>query len=373
MFERFRKRRSAANFIHRTPEITAAGRSVVQVLESRRLMSAAHHGVHGRPDGGHGSGRGAAVSELAFSLVPTAVQTGLTTLAGTDGFTAPISTTEVYLGNRNGVETYSIREAGTGTSSLITIDSAGVAVTAPSKRTTTFGAISNSAVTDEFNAVATALNLTAPASTDSVGVSIDSNSQTIYTLALTSTTTSGRKRTTRFSVDFEGNFVGNTRVPLSVLSTAIQNGLTSAAPAGATALTATSLINVQTIDGVTLYTAHYSATGTKTSVTVNTAGVPTSLPTSTTITFAAVPSTASVELQALATAEGYTSTIDTTTSVKQTTEANGVVLYTVRLSVTDTTDSTRTHSLVLTVDAAGNPTVLGGGGISGARGSGGFC
>ena len=62
-------------------------------------------------------------------------------------------------------------------------------------------------------------------------------------------------RTTVISVDANGDPTGNESVPLSTLSTAIQNGLTSNAPAGATALPSTSLIAVRTINGVTTYSA----------------------------------------------------------------------------------------------------------------------
>ena len=346
----------------------------VEDLEGRRLLSAAHsalsahhsdhHGGKGHGGGEHGS------SEIAFSLAPAAVQTGLTSLASTDGDTAPTSTTEVYLGNKDGVETYTIHETSTGTSSSLTVDSTGAAVTAATKTTTTFGAITDTAVTSEISAIATALTLTAPTSTTSVSVSTASDGTATYSIGLTGTTTSGKTKTTHVSVDSSGNPVGNERVPLSVLSTTIQNGLTSNAPTGATALTSTSLINVDTVDGVTLYSTTYTTTGTKTTVSVNTAGALTSGTTKATVEFSTLPSAAQTELQTLATADGVATTIATTQDVTETTEANGTVLYTVKLTATSTTDTSDTYSISLTVDAAGNPTVLGD--QSGHFG-GGFC
>jgi len=104
-------------------------------------------------------------------------------------------------------------------------------------------------------------------------------------------------------------------VPLSTLSTTIQDALTSNAPAGATALTDTSLIDVRTLQGVTLYTATYTSAGTTTRVSVNSAGTLKSLPSSSEVEFSTLPQVAQTELQTLATADGYTSTIAATQTV----------------------------------------------------------
>ena len=241
MSKKARRPGISLNEIANTPFVVPS----LESLEGRRLLSAAHHASFNHFGFGHHGGRshdhqGGAVSEIAYSLAPTAVQTGLTSLASTDGDTAPTSTTDVFLGNKNGVETYSIHETSTGTSSLLTVDSTGTAVTAPTKATITYGDITNTAVTSEISAIATALNLTAPTSTTSVTESTASDGTITYSLGLTSsstssiTGTSGHTRTTYLSVDSNGNPVGSGRVPLSVLSTAIQNGLTSNAPTGAT-------------------------------------------------------------------------------------------------------------------------------------------
>lgn len=371
MFNRFGKRHVSSELQMRASDLLVASTSFIEGLESRRMLSASHHtsilSHGGRDGGGHNGG---AVAEIAFSLAPSAVQTGLTSLAATDNLTAPTATTEVYLGNKNGVETYSIKESGTGTTSTLTVDTAGNAVTAPTRTTTTFGAVTNTAVTTEFSAIATALGLTAPASGDTVTVNTASNGAITYTLGLSGTTSSGKTRTTQYSVDANGNVVGNTRVPLSVLSTAIQNGLTSNAPTGATALTSSSLVNVQTVDGVTLYSATYTATGVRTTVLVNTAGALTSPSSHTSITFADLPTSVAAELQTLATADGVSTTIASTAVVTKTTEANGTVLYTIKLTATSASDSTVTYPITITVDAAGNPTVLAGGGGMGGPGMG---
>jgi trimeric autotransporter adhesin len=364
-------------------------------LESRRLLSAStmmHSGMHeptldgafagnfagtsGGPFGAEFHTAAPAVSEVAFSLLPSTIQSGLTTLATTDGVTAPSSTTEVYLGNQDGVETYTVHETGTGTSTTLTVDSTGKAVTSPTESTTTFGAITSTAVTSELSSIASALSLTAPTSTSTVHVSTSLSGSTTYSIALTSssTSTSGYARSTVISVDSSGNPVGNESIPLSVLSTAIQTALKSNAPTGAAALTSTSLISVQTIDGVTLYTAHYSSTGTETSVTVNSAGKLTSKPTSTTVDYSTLPTAAKTELQTLATAKGVTTAIASTQSVTETTEPSGTVLYTVQLAAASTTDSTDAYPITLTVDASGNSTVLGAlPGFGGIFGGGGFC
>ena len=49
------------------------------------------------------------LNKIQFSqALPSAVQSGLTTLASTDGLTAPAATDTVYFGNSNGIETYSL-------------------------------------------------------------------------------------------------------------------------------------------------------------------------------------------------------------------------------------------------------------------------
>jgi hypothetical protein len=380
----------------------------VEPLECRRMLSANPMGPSGgRGQGGPVGGRTAPVgpggdagATIVFSLAPAVVQSGLTALAAADSDPAPTTTTIVRLGNRNGVETYSIFE-GTGSPTAdsssttdnatatpppqIMVDVDGNPVTAPTQTTTTFGAITNTAVTSELTAIASALNVTAPSSTTGVDVITASDGTAIYAInfaspvALAGSGSSATSATAdtgprngggggiRISVDASGNPVGQEQVPLSVLSTAVQAGLTSHAPAGATALTSASLIDVATIDGVTLYTAHYSGTGTQTTVTVNIAGTLASLPSSTQVDFSTLPAAARAELQTLADADGYTGAISNTQQVTVYAEPNGTVIYCVSLQLTGT-DTTTSSTIGIAVDAAGNPTVPPMGGFAGPGG-----
>jgi hypothetical protein len=333
--------------------------SFFEPLEGRKLLSGSgfHHkgALHGGiVDGG---------ATIVFSQAPSAVQSGLTSLAATDNVTAPAATDTVFLGNSNGVETYTLRETSTGTVTRLTVDTAGHAVTAPTRGTTTFGAINNSAVTDEINAIATALSLTAPTSTTNVSTSTASDGTITYSLRLTnaSTTTTGRhNRGAVISVDSNGLPVGNQSLPISTLPTAIQNGLSSHAPSGTT-IAATQNVRVATIDGVNTYSVTFTSTGTRTTVTVDSTGALVSLPTRTTTTFAdtSIPAAAKSELQTLATDKGVSGTIADTQTVSVLTEPNGTAIYSVVLT-NSSGDRVR-----ISVDQAGNPTVPpNGGGLS---------
>jgi hypothetical protein len=346
---------------------------VLEDLEGRQLLSGSHHHGGGH-HGGHGGG-GEQISSITFSQAPAAVQSGLDALAATDNVTAPTATQLVYLGNKNGIETYTVDITGTGTDTKLTVDVTGTPVTAPTRSTTTFGAIANTAVTNEINAIATALGLTAATSTTSVDVTTPSGGTSVYSVHLASATTTGRHhRGGTITVDANGNPVGNQRLPFSVIPTTIQNALNANAPAGATALasTSTQLATIRTENGVTTYSVTFTATGTTTTVTVNAAGVLTSLPTRTTTDFQSIPSAAQTELQTLATADGVTGTITSTQTVSAYNEGNGTTIYTVTLSAT-TASGTRTISI--SVDQNGNPTTppgRGGGEWGGIFGGGGF-
>jgi hypothetical protein len=138
-------------------------------------------------------------------------------------------------------------------------------------------------------------------------------------------------------------------------------------------LTSTSNVSVKTLDGQTTYSARYTSTGTVTTVTVNAAGTLTSLPSHSTTTWADVPAAAQTELQALATDEG--ATLDTTGTVYVYDEANGTVIYSMKVSLSKTSNSGNTFTYMLTVssDEDGNPTVppTDGGGGDGGWGDGG--
>jgi hypothetical protein len=325
-------------------------------LEDRRLMSSC--GFGGGYDGGN------IESTITFDQAPSAVQTGLTSLASTDKVTAPTSTDTVYLGNKNGVETYSLEIDTTGTETKLTVDSAGNPVTAPTKTTTTFGAITDTAATDEITAIATALNLTAPATDTSVSVKTDTSGNSIYTIGLTkASTTSGYTRTVKISVDSAGNPVGKISIPFDVLPSTIQNGLIADVPSGVTLTTdSTQTVRVRTVDGVNTYSMTFTSSGTTTTVTVDDTGAAVTLPTTTTADFSSIPAAAQTEIQTLATADNVTDTISDTQSVIKYTEANGTVIYTVSLS-----DSSG-DIVTISVDQNGNPTVAprgGGGGFGG--------
>jgi hypothetical protein len=365
---------------------TRGGRTAasgLETLEARSLLSASPFGGGARGfGGGPGAARGpahfggGAATAVTFSQLSTAIQNGLTSLASTDGLTAPAATSVVTLGNRDGVETFSVRVSATGATTTLTVDQNGNPVTAPTRSSTTFGALTNTAVTAEISAIASALGLTAPSSTAAVSVTTPSSGPAVYTIAL-STGAGRHARTTVISVDANGNPTGNESVPLSTLSTAIQNGLTSNAPAGATALASSSLITVRTLNGVTTYSATYNSAGTRTTVTVNSAGTLTSLPSASTVQFSAIPAAAQSAFQTLATAAGSTTTIAATQNVTAYDEGNGATVYSARVTVTktDSNGNSYTYPVTLTVDAAGNPTVLPGGSFGGLPGGfgGGLC
>ena len=345
----------------------AASKVLLEGLEGRQMLSASHH----HHEGGEG-GFGGSAATIEFSQAPTAVQTGLNALATADNVTAPTATTEVHLGNRNGLETYTVDITSTGTDTKLTVDVSGNPVTAPTRTTTTFGAITNTAVTSEINAIATAQGLTAPTADTTVNVTTPSGGAAVYSLHLDSaSTTIGRHhRGGEISVDAAGNPVGNQRLPFSVIPSTIQNALNANAPSGATALASdsTQSVSVRTINGVTTYSTTFTATGTTTTVTVDATGKLTTLPSSSKTDFQSIPSAAQTELQALATAKGVTGTISATQSVRAYNEGNGTTIYSVTLSTTST--SGRTHYVTLSVDLAVNPTVLPQGG---GRGEGDFA
>jgi trimeric autotransporter adhesin len=346
---------------------------------------------------------------ITFSQAPSAVQTGLTSLASTDSLAAPTSDQTVYLGNSNGVETYTLHFTGTGTSTSIAVDENGNPVTKPTESTTTFADLTSSdaAAASEISAIAAALNLTAPTDSTTVNVSTTSAGAATYSvhLAPTSSTLTSTTSTVssinpggpaifagggEISVDASGNPVGNQRLPFGVLPSGIQSAINANVPTGATALasSSTQIVDVQTIDGVTLYTTTFSYSGTTTTVTVNASGTPVSLPSQTTAEFSTIPQAAQTELQALATADSITTAISSTQTVTVYTEANGAVIYAVTLSNSSSTSSTSSTSaygnwsdtITIAVDAAGNPTVpplgrpghgFGGGGGWGGGGGGG--
>ncbi|MDB5174021.1 MAG: hypothetical protein JWN51_2794 [Phycisphaerales bacterium] len=356
--------------------------SFIEALEDRRLLSAsvAHHALHTQMQhatakhtslkhntatastAGNNAG-GGIVNTITFSQAPSAVQTGLTTLASNDGLAAPTSTQTVYLANRNGVESYSLDFTSSGTTTKITVDPNGNAVTAPTLTTTTWdtlngsGTGSNAKAAAEISAIVTAQGLTAPTSTTTVNVSTASDGTVTYSVNLASSSSTSEHDDTRVSVDSNGNPVGRQTLPFSVLPAAIQNGFNANLPTGATALATTSTQNVDvlTVNGLTFYSTTFTASGTTTTVTVNSAGALASLPSTTDTTFSALPAVAQTELQTLASAGGFSGTIASGQAVTAHNEGNGTTVYSVTLSATNS--SSQTVTITVSSDQAGNPTV----------------
>jgi hypothetical protein len=398
------------SLIDRGPKFSA---SLIEALEDRRLLSVSvlhHHHAHkhhtaanasvvesdttstatsdtassstASADPGSFPSFGHVIDTVEFQDAPTAVQTGLTTLASADSLTTPTATQIVHLGNANGVETYSLDYNTTGTYTRLTVDQNGNAVTAPTQTTTTWadldgtGTGSDTTAAGEISAIATALNLTAPTSTTVVNVSTPTSGVAIYTVRLasasTSTTDSFGPPDVTISVDANGIPAGNQRLPFSALPTAIQGFLNANVPSGATALASTSTqnVDVRTIDGITTFSTTFTTSGTSTTITVDATGDLITLPTApTTTTFADIPTPAQTELQTLATADGVTTTISSTQSVSVYAEFNGSTIYSVTLAATNSTTS-QTYNITIASDALGNPTVPPNGGFGGGGGGG---
>src|SRR2546430_2258696 len=93
----FTRKRSIGQ--QRIRSIAPSGPPAIEPLEGRRLLSVSVHSAHQGGAGGssghgdHGSGVdnnfGRSLSTILFSQAPTAVQTGLTTLATKAGLAAP--------------------------------------------------------------------------------------------------------------------------------------------------------------------------------------------------------------------------------------------------------------------------------------------
>lgn len=339
---------------------------LIEVLEGRRMLSASAHstgsGQAHAALAGNGFGHGGQSATLEFSQAPAKVQSGLDALATADGLGDPTSTQTVYLSNVNGVERYSVDLTGTGTTTVLTVNQNGVAVTAPTKSTTTFGALqtSDAAAATEITAIASALSLTAPTSTTNVNVTTPSGGTAVYSIQLAAG--SGTGRGTTITVDANGNPAGNQNLPFSVVPSTIQVALTNLA---GTTIGSTATVHVRTLNGVTTYSATLSTgTGTSTTVTVNSSGAAASLPSTTSTTLSALQTsdaTAAAELQTLANDDGYSGTLPTSTVVSAYDEANGTTIYTISVPISQTNSSgsgTYTINLTLSVDQDGNPTVL---------------
>jgi hypothetical protein len=363
----FNRKRSQ---LARNPGFNRRG-PAIEILEGRRLLSASAHAA--LAGGGHPG------ATLEFSQAPAKVQAGFDSLATADGLADPTSTQTVYLSNVNGVERYSVDLTGTGTTTVLTVNQNGTAVTSPTKSTTTFGDLqtADSAAANEITAIASALNLTAPTSTTTINVTTPSGGTAVYSVRLSSSSTSGGRGAT-VTVDANGNPVGNQNLPFSVIPSTIQAGLTSLA---GTTIDSTATVHVRTLNGVTSYSTTLSTgTGTSKTVTVNASGAAANLPSTTQTTLGALQSSdaaAATELQTLANDDGYSGTLPTSTVVSAYDEANGTTIYTISVPVTQSSSSgsssTYTINLTLSVDQDGNPTVLPIGGGRGEGFGGGGC
>jgi len=344
------------------------------MLESRRLLSGSFHPFF-FPGGGGGGGHFGNGNAIQFDQAPPAAQTALDGLATGDALTPPdpaTSTQTVFLGNSNGVETYTIYLGTTAPLTKLTVDINGNVPVAPTITTETFAALTtnNPASAAEITAIAAGVNLTPPTATTNVQVSTPTApAGPTFTVSLPSAIATGwHHHSTNISVDDLGNPVGDQTLPFSVLPTAIQTGLNGLAPVGATpyAATSTQPVFVDSQNGGTTYSVVFTGVGTQTKVTFAIVdGNPVTPPGSTQTTFGAVQTmaaAAAAELQTLATADGITTPIASTQAVTQYNEGNGVtVLYTVRLAGTPVTTpwgGTYTPYTTITVDQAGNPTVL---------------
>lgn len=333
--------------------------SVIEVLEDRRLLSAGPT----PPAGGGQPQDGPPPPSITFSLAPIAVKNGLDALAVVDHVSAPAANQPVFLGNANGIETYTFDIKSASSDTKLTVDPMGHVVVPPKHTTATFGAINNAAVTNEIKAIASALKLTAPTASTSVDVTMPPNRPAIYAITLSpanaNASTNAKPKGVEICVDANGLPVGAPPLPLSVLPAVIRNALVANTPTGAPALPANAPIDVQTIDGVPLYTAHFNGKNGKTTVTVDAHGKLTSLPSSMTVAFSTLPTAAKTELQALANASGFAGAIPATTKVQKFMEANGNVVFSIKLSVTKTDSAGKSHTqqITLSVDGNGNPTV----------------
>jgi hypothetical protein len=346
---------------------------IIEPLEDRRLLSHGGFGFGGFGFGGGGGrgGFGRGLSSVEFSQAPSKVQSGLDMLATADNLAAPTSTQTVYLGNQNGVETYTIDITGTGTQTALTVDQDGGPVTAPTNGTTTYMMVP-SAVSMEASAIASALSLTVPATTASVRVSTPSGGTSVYTIELVASSTSTHTHGRVFEINASGDPVGSLNLPFSAIPSSLQTALNNNRPSTATALatTSTQSVKIRTNSGVTTYSTSFTVGSATTTVTVNTGGTLTSLPSHSTTTFSTLSTTVQDAINALAADNGATGTVAGTTTVQVYDEANGTTIYSVNVngSKIGFSGNSFTYNLTISVDQDGNPTTLpsgGGGGLFG--------
>ncbi len=361
--------RQGVELWHSVPARSGLAQREFEPLETRQVLSGAMFHDMGEARYTPAIGPGLrAVTVIEFNQAPAAVQQGLDALAIADGLTPPAATATnpVFLNNINGKETYTLDISGTGTHTLLTVDQKGIAVTAPTRTTTTWAVLNSTAsggnveAAAEISLLASALNLATP--TDDTAVVVTTSSDQESTFSVTLDRADGRGRGRTLTVDVNGNSVGRLTAPFSAMPLAIQTGINANRPAGAAELevTSTQAVDVKTVDGVTTYSTTFTSTGTRTTITIDATGQLVDLPTTTTTQFQNAPTAVQTELQALATTLGSTGTIASDATVSIYTEANGTQIYTVSVSTTGTDRHGRAHSsdVLISVDQEGNPTVL---------------
>lgn len=377
MFSFFRKRPVRPMFPTASrPLITDPSPVKMEDLEGRALFSFGP-GISHEVFAGSAPSYARSLHVITFDQAPDAVQTGLTSLASSKGVTAPTAETKVALQNIEGAELYTIVSKDAGTVTRLTVDDEGNAVTAPTRSEITWadltgsGDDANAAAAAEINKIVAALELEAPADTDTVRVLTKTDGTKVYTVVLSSaeegaSTAFKHRHGLMIAVDSSGNPVGNTKLPFSVLPTVIRDGLNANAPTGATPFASDSdeSVKIKTVDGVTLYTATFTSDGSETEVTVNKAGALTSGVENSTTTFGELSSIVQTAIQDLVTDAGG-DILDATTSVAVSTRADGEALYTVSVEVTKTNTNGEEYTVTMkiTVDADGNPTIVPGPGF----------
>jgi hypothetical protein len=272
--------------IKRKKDLSANPFSFFEPLEDRRMLSvsATAHAKHAHSHHTHHSSVVAASttstgtsttspSTTTYSGLQTsdvAAYNELTSLATADSQTIS-STQTVYIRPVNSTTTYYtvVLTPSTGTTIKLTSDENGNPVTAPTSSTTTFGAVTDTAATTELTSLASALNLTAPASTDNVTVRT-ANGLTTYSVSLAPTSGTGHNVTV--TVDAAGNPAGHMTIPFSALSSTIAGGLTKLATADSQTIAATQNVRVATAGGTTTYTVRLVGSGQTFEYTVDTTG-----------------------------------------------------------------------------------------------------
>lgn len=349
----------------------ALGRSLVpnqpiEALEPRLVFAAASAGVNP-------SSVNQIVTTIQFDLAPAAVREGLGALALSSGLRDPASNANQFirLGNSSGLETFTLDVRGAGSKLSLTVDKNGQRFTPPVKSTTTWSALNTSqpAAAAQISRMILEMRLSPLRSGSTIQVSTDHLGQRTYTVTLKGLpTTTGRTRGApssgdafTVSVNQAGNPVGEAMLPFSVFSDAIQIGINALAPAGQALFSnSTQLVRVRTLYGATSYTTSFTSPGRVTTVTVNAAGAPTTLPSKAGDLFFNASFGAQLGLSALASALGYVGDISATTPIHVFNEGQGQSVYSVKLPISKTMPNGRAvnYFITISVDQDGNPTVM---------------